>query len=325
MIDFDALIKKTQAYKIISAEKKAGKLSHAYLILSDDKENLKSYLKGIAKLIVCDEEEFCGKCRACVQTDEENFADVYFYPTENKISTEDVVSLISESYVKPIESDKKVFVLVGADEMLAPAQNKLLKTLEEPPKNVYIILGAVTEYPLLSTIKSRVRKLKIDAFDDETLYNALIKDCPDSERLKDAISLAGGSVGSAISYYSNENLTSLFSFVDDVIINMQTSKQVLNYSTAFTSQGYSITDFLSVLELKLRDMMVMLEGVDKLVKNKDNRLSLREVKGFNLGSVIYALDKIAEARERKKFNANDVMLIEWLFFQILEGKYKWQK
>ena len=325
MIDFDALIKKTEAYKIISAEKKAGKLAHAYLIVCADKENLKSYLKGIAKLILCDSENFCGKCRACVQTEEENYADVYFYPTENKISTDDVVSLISESYVKPIEGDKKVFVLTGADEMLAPAQNKLLKTLEEPPKNVYILLGATTEYPILSTVKSRVRKLKIDSFEDGELFNALKNDYPDSERLKNAISLSNGNLGSAISFYSDEKLEELFSFTDDLITDMQSSKQVLAFSTRFFSVGSSVTDFLSVLELKLRDMLLMAEGGEKLVKSEKNRIKLKGVAGYNVGSIIHALEKIAEARERKKFNANDVMLVEWLFFQILEGKYKWQK
>lgn len=325
MIDFDALIKKTEAYKIISAEKKAGKLAHAYLIVCADKENLKSYLKGIAKLILCDSENFCGKCRACVQTEEENYADVYFYPTENKISTDDVVSLISESYVKPIEGDKKVFVLTGADEMLAPAQNKLLKTLEEPPKNVYILLGATTEYPILSTVKSRVRKLKIDSFEDGELFNALKKDYPDSERLKNAISLSNGNLGSAISFYSDEKLEELFSFTDDLITDMQSSKQVLAFSTRFFSVGSSVTDFLSVLELKFRDMLLMAEGGEKLVKSEKNRIKLKGVAGYNVGSIIHALEKIAEARERKKFNANDVMLVEWLFFQILEGKYKWQK
>ena len=325
MIDFTALIKSTEAYKIISAEKKAGKLSHAYLIVCDDKDNLKSYLKELVKLILCDEEEACGRCRACRQTDAENYADVYFYPTENKISTDDVVSLIGESYVKPIEGDKKIFVLCGADEMLAPAQNKLLKTLEEPPKNVHIILGAVTEYPILTTVKSRVRKLRIQSFSDETLERALRDECPDKERLKEAISLAGGSVGKTLTLYGEESLTKLFSFADDLIVNMQSSKQVLKFSHKFSGTGGSVTDLLSVLETKFRDMLLVKEKAENLIKNTSSVQNVKDANGYTTGALIYALDKIFEARARKKFNANDTMLIEWLFFQILEGKYKWQK
>ena len=57
--------------------------------------------------------------------------------------------------------------------MNASAQNKLLKTLEEPPKNVHILLGATSEYPLLATLKSRVKKLEIPPFDNQTIYKAL--------------------------------------------------------------------------------------------------------------------------------------------------------
>jgi hypothetical protein len=47
--------------------------------------------------------------------------------------------------------------------------------------------------------------------------------------------------------------------------------------------------------------------------------------GYNLKSVVNAIEKIEEANLKKSFNANEMMLIEWLLFQILEGKHKWQK
>lgn len=325
MIDFTALVTKTEAYKIISAEKNAGKLSHAYLIICPDKANLKSYLKEIAKLIACEDGAPRNECRACRLIDSESFSDAYFYPKENKISTEDIVELISESYVKPIESDKKIFVLSGAEEMLAPAQNKLLKTLEEPPKNVYIVIGATTEYPLLSTVKSRVRKLKIDGFSDETLFSALKNDCVDQNKLSEAISLGDGTVGRAIEYYNDENFERLFRFAEEIISSMQTSKQILKFSQKFVNAEFSVLDLLSVLELKFRDMLLANEGKIELIKNKKGYQRVEGAKGYTTGALIYALEKITEARERKKFNVSDQVVAEWLFFQILEGKYKWQK
>ena len=325
MTDFTALTKKTEAYKIISAEKRAGKLSHAYLILCPDKYNLKNYLKVFAKLIACEDDEPCDNCRVCRGIDEESFSDVYFYPTENKISTDDVVSLIGESYIKPIESDKKIFVLVGADEMLAPAQNKLLKTLEEPPSNVYIILGATTEYPLLQTVKSRVRKLKIDGFSDDDLIGALRAEYSDEQKLLEAVSLGDGTVGTAVNFYNDENFEKLFAFTEQVILDMQSSKQVLKFVQKIQTQGISVLDMLSVLELKFRDMLLASVGAENLIKNKNGYARVKGAKGYTTGALVYALEKIASARERKKFNGNDTMVAEWLFFQILEGKYKWQK
>ena len=45
MIDFYSLIKDTGAYKTVKGEKESGRLSHAYLLLTADKENLTEYLK----------------------------------------------------------------------------------------------------------------------------------------------------------------------------------------------------------------------------------------------------------------------------------------
>ena len=65
MIDLASLIKKTNAYKIISGDKKANRLSHAYLILTSDNKMLKDYLKFFAKMIACESEQPCLECRVC--------------------------------------------------------------------------------------------------------------------------------------------------------------------------------------------------------------------------------------------------------------------
>lgn len=57
---------------------------------------------------------------------------------------------------------------------MAQAQNKLLKTLEEPPKDVTIFLGVANEASMLDTIKSRARAVAIDVFDEDVVYNALL-------------------------------------------------------------------------------------------------------------------------------------------------------
>jgi DNA polymerase-3 subunit delta' len=74
------------------------------------------------------------------------------------MTSEEVNELIEESYLKPIEGDKKIFIVNRAESINHVAQNKLLKTLEEPPKGVHIIMGATNEHALLPTIKSRVKK-----------------------------------------------------------------------------------------------------------------------------------------------------------------------
>lgn len=62
--------------------------------------------------------------------------------------------------------------------MTPAAQNKLLKTLEEPPANVHILMGATSEYGLLPTVLSRVRRLEIHPFPDRVLLSAMEGEFP---------------------------------------------------------------------------------------------------------------------------------------------------
>ena len=209
--------------------------------------------------------------------------------------------------------------------MNTQAQNKLLKTLEEPPKNVHILIGATSEFPLLSTLKSRVKKLEIPAFSKEQLFDALKEECPDNEKLLSAISCGDGTLGKAKALYSDENLSVAIDLAIDTIVNLKSSAQVLEYSIKISSLKLELTEFLSVLELLFRDLLVYKQGKQALVINKNALEVTRNAQGYNTGAIINALEKITESYKRKKFNQSGTMLIEWLLFQILEGKYKWQK
>lgn len=326
MIDLFPLVKETGAYKTVRGELLSGRLSHAYLILTADGENLDEYLKIFARLIVCKNEQPCFDCRSCRLIGENAYSDVVFYPKNgDSINSEDINSLIEESYLKPIEGDKKIFVLSQAQNMNASAQNKLLKTLEEPPAGVHILIGATSEFPLLATVKSRVKKLEIPPYSAEKLFSAMQKDYPDKEKLTSAIACADGTVGRVAALYADDGLKGLTDFCCDMICNMQSSKDVLKYSTKLTALKCEIADFLSVTELLFRDLLSAKQGREDLIIDKQTYSRIKDAKGFSTGALIGALEKITEARKRKKFNANSTMLVEWLLFQILEGKFKWQK
>lgn len=326
MIDLFSLVKQTGAYKTVRGELLSGRLSHAYLILTADGENLDEYLKIFARLMVCGKEHPCFNCRACRLIGENAFSDVVFYPKNGQsINSEDINSLIEESYLKPIEGDKKVFVLSQAQNMNASAQNKLLKTLEEPPEGVHIIIGATSEFPLLATVKSRVKKLEIPPYSADKLFSAMQQDYPDTAKLSSAIACGDGTVGRASALYADEGLKDLTDFCCDMICNMQSSKDVLKYSAKLTALKCEVSDFLSVTELMFRDLLTAKQGREDLVLDKQTYIRIKDAKGYCVGALVGALEKINQAQKRKKFNANSTMLIEWLLFQILEGKYKWQK
>ena len=326
MTDLTTLAVNTRPYKAIDNDKKAGRLSHAYLVICPDQANLDGYMRFFAKQLLCDDKVPCGKCRHCGLIENDAHSDVYFYPKETKgYSVEQITELISESFYRPIESDKKVFVLSQAQDMNAICQNKLLKTLEEPPKNVHILIGATGEQSLLPTLKSRVKTLRMQGFSNQTLINALKQDCPDQQRLFQAVACGDGTLGRACELYNDQSFNQTVELAKDILIKMQSSKDVLEFSALVTKSKVDFLKLITVLEFMLRDMLLDICGQTQLVSNQVTLSQTKKAQGFTKGAIISIIEALTQARQRKRFNANQNMLTEWLLFKILEEKFKWQK
>ncbi len=91
------------------------------------------------------------------------------------LSVEDVRSLRREASAKPYEGRRKVAVIVAADRMNAAASNALLKTLEEPPGTLMLILTASRTGRLLPTIVSRCQPVYLSRLREDEVKSALIE------------------------------------------------------------------------------------------------------------------------------------------------------
>src|SRR5580658_7628131 len=96
---------------------------------------------------------------------------------------------------KPLHGERRVFLIDQADRAGEQAANSLLKTLEEPPDHLILILTAENVYDLLPTIRSRSVLLNFSPLSNEDM-----KDFAGARGLDDAerrIALSGGSPGIA--------------------------------------------------------------------------------------------------------------------------------
>ena len=308
------LIKSTNAYKIISGEKKRGALSHAYLIVCPDGDYLREYLKVFARLIACDDDG-CGRCRTCKLIDEEGYADCTFYPKEgSKILTADIDDLVSQTYVKPLENKIRLFVLSGVENMGSVAQNKILKTLEEPPENVCILMGATMDYSLLPTIKSRVKSIDVPPFGDKILKNTLIAEFSDIKKLDKAISAGGGRLTEIVRIYNDTQTEKTIFLCREILTKMKSSKDVLQYSSKIDKDN--IVRFIA--EMKVEVMRVAKLKLAGLL----NDASLDE---FPLGALLAIEDLLSEKERAVNFSANVQRTVDSILFGILEEKNRWQK
>ena len=144
---------------------------HSYLFVGEEGIGKSLFAKEFAKSILClGKEKPCEACKSCIEIEENNQPDyIEIVPDGNSIKIEQIRNMQLKVAEKPIVSTKKVYVIQEADTMTQEAQNALLKTLEEPPEYITIILIASNENSILNTIKSRCTKIVFEPLSNEEL------------------------------------------------------------------------------------------------------------------------------------------------------------
>jgi len=320
---------KTAAYRAVTRDLKAGALSHSYLLICQDEGWLRDYVRALAKVIMCEKDGLCGECRPCRLIDKECFADCEFFPEEGgKITAETVDEIVTEKcFVKPLEAERRVFALIGADKMNLPSQNKLLKTLEEPPKNVCIILGATGDYSLLPTVKSRVKRLEIPLFPPEEIYAELESRYADKQKLRSACALCEGKPGRVDELYSDDAVSRSVDECIKIFNEMKKSPDIAYYSGKLIKKTREeFATFLSSMRLVVRDLLFIKEGREQAVINADRADELVMIsERYSEGALLSFADVLASASAASENYANQTMQADRILFALLEENYRWRK
>lgn len=184
---------------------KNNSISHSYLFSGEEGIGKKLFAKEFARMLLClKNNKACGECSSCVKFDSENNPDFSIIePDGNSIKIAQIRELQECVYIKPIVSSKKVFIINDSDKMTEEAQNSLLKTLEEPPEYIIIILVASNENKLLNTIKSRCLKIGFNNIDKKELIQYIVKEQIITNPSDGLLSMCNGSIGKLIKIKEN--------------------------------------------------------------------------------------------------------------------------
>ena len=125
-----------------------------------------------------------------------------------EISVDDVRDLGAFMHMTPAMGDWRVAIVDAADEMNRNAANAVLKVLEEPPPKAVLLIVAHAPGRLLATIRSRCRRLALQALPDDTVMQLLAEYAPDTrpEERRALAGLAEGSIGRALELSSAGSL-----------------------------------------------------------------------------------------------------------------------
>lgn len=181
-----------------------GRISHFYLISGPAGSGKRTLARLLAAAILCrSQEKPCGTCPACRKVLGAGHPDFITVddPEKKTVPVDLVRQARSDMYVRPNESDHKIYLFPRGQDMAEPSQNALLKILEEPPS--YGVFFLLTENPekLLPTVRSRCTQLSLTGLPDSLLQQTLQQRFPqaDGDTIQSAITRSGGFLGQAIS------------------------------------------------------------------------------------------------------------------------------
>ena len=303
------LLRTTTAYRTIAGYASSGELPHAALVVFPDGKYLRSLLAECAKAY------FPADERVLRLVSEERYPDCVFLPAAGgKLTTDDCARIVDESLLRPMEADKKLFVLDAFHTATPLIQNKLLKLLEEPPEGVYFLLGATAEFSVLPTILSRVRKLSEPPFSEEAVAGAIKRMRGSEDGVARAAAASGGVVSLAEMLLDGGEVFRLAEqFLKD--------ENIEELCRALEKKAEKKT-FFAAVRLYLRDALLYEQGFSRFMA-----LEEKEVSGMDIpaGAIVSAIDLVAQAERNTEFNANFSQAAYALALGIREEKLKWQK
>ncbi len=275
---FENIVGLKKQKEILSKSIDSGNISHAYLFFGDS---------GIGKLEIA--KEFA---KQILKTENlENHPD--FKIISKKDDKKDILveqirtELIDDIYIIPAIGDRKVYIINNAESLNVASQNTLLKTLEEPPRYITIILIASNISSFLTTILSRVNQIPFEGISSDELkqyvyekYSIIFNE--------NMLEYINGSIGMAEDIIEN-NLQSKFEMVDELydVLNSLNIIKAMKLSQSIEFGNNNLLDYF------------------EYILYKNNRFNCIKI--------------VENAKKRLKFNGNYDIIIDSMLLKIIDG------
>ncbi len=274
-------------------------VAHSYIFSGQYGIGKKQIAIEFAKMILClnKDKSPCGECKSCIELENDNNPDFNIIKPDGKIKIEQIRKMLEKVYEKPIISDKKVYIIDDAETMTIEAQNCLLKTLEEPPEYIIIILITSNESNLINTIKSRCLKLTFNSLENGELKQYLQNKLEFQNISETMLENFEGSVGKALKVKEKQELYS----------NMETTLKNFNCN--------SVIDLIN----NATEIYKGKENINEILEYFNIYFLKKAKEEYNNASkYVKAIEIIEDTKKRLVYNSNYDMTIDNLLINIWE-------
>ena len=196
----------------------------------------------------------CMQCKGCRRVMDATHPDL-LTPAESKkksIGVEEIRGILGALQAHALESERRVVLLDDADRLTVPAQNSLLKNLEEHPPATHFILTSAYENRVLSTIRSRVVSVRIAPMELNALAAWLTARGVPEAQARSAARLSDGSPGAALTLTADESDQTLRALAYDTVFKLRTEADIPQIEYRLRDLKDDFDAFLAVVERELR-------------------------------------------------------------------------
>lgn len=348
---FSDLIGQETVVKTLSNAINFDKVAHAYLFTGSRGTGKTSTARILAKSLNCIEGptvEPCGRCPSCIDIANSNSIDVIEIDAASNGSVEAARNLIDKIQFMPVAGKYKVYIIDEVHMLSNQAFNTLLKTLEEPPKNLVFILATTESHKVLTTIISRCQRFDFKRVNQD-LISAKLKEIAKQEDIKindkaisvisrrchggmrDALGLLDQtSVLSSLQDEITENdiISLMGSMSEDTLFKMADSLADKNISSLITLiEEISVINepvqvvrelinyFRNALFVKTADNLENVKDIIDLSKNILPALK-EQVGKFEINEIVQIIEKLAACERTLKHSSQQLLWLEVGFIGI---------
>ena len=162
-IEFAQVVGQRVAVAIAQASLVQTPLQTTFLLVGASGSGKTTLARIMARSLNCKEKlgvEPCNQCSSCLSHLNDNHLAINEINGADKNGVDDVRGIIERCQINTLDSKYRIFIVDECHQMSKPAQNAMLKLLEDPPQDTIFILCTTEEDKLLETIRSRARILR---------------------------------------------------------------------------------------------------------------------------------------------------------------------
>ncbi len=202
-----------------------GQIGQCYLLSGPKGVGKSALARAFAQALMCEQPEAsdpakpCGVCRSCRNVLRNAHPDIELFDLQaqatllegksgkgSTLTIEMVRQMRSAAALLPVEASRRLVIVDDAETLLEPAQQALLKTLEEPPRTVTILLLCDEPEALLATVRSRCNEVTVRPQPLSAITEALVMRGVAVEQANEIALLSRGSAAWAIAAVNDSTL-----------------------------------------------------------------------------------------------------------------------